>query len=147
RIFTPVREMVFAGHPTIGAAFVMLDEGIVPTDARRFVLEEKVGAVPIRVEPGDRPMIWLETPPIRDGKTYDRDAWARALGLDVNDLLDIAPQLLSAGNPTVYVAVKDVKTVDRASLNAHESKHLILEGNDPVCVFVFTPTPKGAYSR
>src|SRR5215831_949612 len=29
RIFTPTREMVFAGHPTIGASFILLDEGIV----------------------------------------------------------------------------------------------------------------------
>jgi trans-2,3-dihydro-3-hydroxyanthranilate isomerase len=146
RIFTPVREMIFAGHPTIGTAFVLLDEGIVQRGTARFVLEEKVGPVPIRVESGDRPMIWLQTPPIRDGKTYERKAWARALGLDFNDLLDISPQLLSAGNPTVYVPVKNVETVDRASLDARELEHL-LDGGDPICVFVFAPTPKGAYSR
>ena len=57
RIFTPTRELPFAGHPTIGTSFVLLDEGAVPKDSERFVLEEKVGPVSIRVEPGERPLI------------------------------------------------------------------------------------------
>src|SRR5678816_4026929 len=48
RIFTPTRELVFAGHPTIGTSFVLLDEGVVPRNIERFALEEKVGSVPIR---------------------------------------------------------------------------------------------------
>jgi len=50
RIFTPTREMIFAGHPTVGTSFVLLDEGIVPRESERFVLDEQVGPVPIRVE-------------------------------------------------------------------------------------------------
>jgi trans-2,3-dihydro-3-hydroxyanthranilate isomerase len=55
RIFTPTREMLFAGHPTVGGSFVLLDEGIVPKDSDTFVLDEKIGPVPIRVEKGARP--------------------------------------------------------------------------------------------
>ena len=64
RIFTPTRELIFAGHPTVGTSFVLLDEGFIHGNAERFALEEKVGAVPILVEPGNRPLIWLTTPPI-----------------------------------------------------------------------------------
>src|SRR6266852_5906801 len=39
RIFTPAKEMLFAGHPTVGSAFVLLDEGL---DRDSFLLEEKV---------------------------------------------------------------------------------------------------------
>src|SRR5271155_3292427 len=49
RIFTPTKEMIFAGHPTIGTAFVLMEEGIVPGGKGHFVLEEKVGPVSIRV--------------------------------------------------------------------------------------------------
>src|ERR1700683_3902374 len=45
RIFTSTREMVFAGHPTIGASFVLLDEGLVPKTPGNFLLEETGGAV------------------------------------------------------------------------------------------------------
>src|SRR5258708_1186510 len=38
RIFTPGRELAFAGHPTIGSSFVLRDEGIVGKDASHFVL-------------------------------------------------------------------------------------------------------------
>ena len=39
RIFTPVKELAFAGHPTVGTAFVLLQKGIVPSDSTEFMLE------------------------------------------------------------------------------------------------------------
>lgn len=147
RIFTPVNEMIFAGHPTIGASFVLLDEGIVPKDSERFALEEKVGPVPIRVERGERPLIWLTTPPIRAGQTFDPKLCAKALGLQPDDLLNVAPQLLSAGNPTLYIAAKDQAAVDRAWFDSQGVSILNTREPEPVCVFVFTPTAAGAYSR
>ena len=49
RIFTPAKEMNFAGHPTIGTSFVLLEKGIVPASGEPFCLEEKIGAVPVRI--------------------------------------------------------------------------------------------------
>src|SRR3954453_10817227 len=48
RIFTPARELPFAGHPTVGTAVLLarLDGG----SSREFVLEEAVGPVPCRAE-------------------------------------------------------------------------------------------------
>ncbi len=145
RIFTPTREMIFAGHPTIGTSFVLLTEGIVPNGMDRFVLEEGVGPVTIRIETVERPLIWLATPPITHGNSYDPQLCAEALGLTSNDLLDVPPQLLSAGNSTIFIAVKDKTRVDRAWPDAHSMK--LLKGAESICVFVFTPTPEGAYSR
>lgn len=147
RIFTPTQEMLFAGHPTIGTAFVLLDEGLVPARTERFTLEERVGLIPIRIEAGDRPMIWLQTPPIYFGRTFERVECAAALGLGVDDLLDVAPQLLSAGNPTLYVAAESAEAVDRAWLDLPGLNGLRRSGEDPMCVFVFAPTQTGAYSR
>jgi len=147
RIFTPTRELPFAGHPTVGTSFVLLDEGTVPAGTKQFVLEEKVGPVPIRVETGERPLIWLTTPPISYGRTYDRLRCAQALGVAAHDLLDITPQWLSAGNPTVFIALRDRRAVDDAWLDSHGVS--IIKGADaaPICVFVFTPAPEGAYAR
>jgi trans-2,3-dihydro-3-hydroxyanthranilate isomerase len=145
RIFTPAGEMTFAGHPTVGTSFVLLDEGAVPRTTNRFALEEKVGPVPIRVDAGARPLIWFTTPPIAYGHVYDGALCARVLGLRPSDLLAASPQLLSAGNPTVFVPVKDKATVDRAWIDLAGLASLD-EGGD-VCVFVFTPTAEGAYSR
>src|SRR5262249_4669368 len=49
RIFTPSRELPFAGPPTIVAAYALLEEGLagVTGDSGSFLLEEEVGLVPI----------------------------------------------------------------------------------------------------
>lgn len=70
RIFTPARELIFAGHPTVGASFVLLEEGIVPAGTERFALQEEVGPIPIRIEAGDRPLIWLTTPRSRTARCW-----------------------------------------------------------------------------
>ena len=148
RIFTPQYEMVFAGHPTIGTAFVLRERGLVARDADAFVLEEKVGPVRVRVDSGDNPMIWLTTPPIAFGGTFDRAHCARSLGLTEADLLDGVPcRLVTAGNPNVYVALRDAATVDRAAVDGAEMRKLLAGEPEPTCVFVFTPTHDGAYSR
>lgn len=150
RIFTPTKEMIFAGHPTIGTSYVLLNEMPKLKNAERFILEEKVGPVPIRVEAGQagkRPLIWLRTPTIEYGKTYDATLCTRALGLRPADLLDIEPQLVSAGNPTIFVGVKNKAVVDRAWVDLQGVRAIKDSDSAPVCVFVFTPTPDGAYSR
>src|SRR5882724_2972136 len=147
RIFTPVKEMRFAGHPTIGTGFVLLDEGLVPGNGGVFLLEENIGPVPVRVEAGTRPMLWLSTPPIEAGRCYDPALCASVLGLTTQDLLDIAPQRLSAGNPTIFVALRDTLAVDRAGLDMTGMRQLRGPDSEGACVFVFTPTAQGAYSR
>jgi trans-2,3-dihydro-3-hydroxyanthranilate isomerase len=124
RVFTPARELAFAGHPTIGAAFVLLQKETVPQSSSAFALELQAGPIPLRIEGGPRPMIWLHTPPIREGRCYDSALCAEALGLEPGELLPIQPQLLSAGNPTVIVAAKDKAAVDRAWLDSTGLKRL-----------------------
>src|SRR6202047_2703046 len=48
RIFTPYVELPFAGHPTIGTGWVLLDEGLVGSDAAGFRLEGGGGPTPGR---------------------------------------------------------------------------------------------------
>lgn len=147
RIFTPKKEMIFAGHPTIGTSFVLLKEGRVRSDCAPFFLEEKIGPVQIWVENDARPLIWLRTPPISEGKIYDRSLCAQALGLEADDLLNVAPQHLNAGNPTLFIALKDEEAVDRAWLDLQDMRTLRGSEGEPFCVFVFSPTREGAYSR
>ena len=148
RIFTPRKEMDFAGHPTVGASFVLVQSGYVPGHVQRFAVEENVGAVSVSVEGDMESMFWLTTPPIQTGPTMDPDEAAVMLALARRDLLSCAPQVLSAGNPTLFVALKDPSAVDRAALDhsrwvAAKSRYQL----GPMCVFVFAPTATGAYSR
>ena len=54
RIFTPGKEMDFAGHPTVGTGFVLVQQGIVSSGTRNFCVEENVGAIPVVVGRTDR---------------------------------------------------------------------------------------------
>jgi trans-2,3-dihydro-3-hydroxyanthranilate isomerase len=143
RIFAPAREMPFAGHPTIGASYVLRDEGLAPLDD--FLLEELIAPVPIRIEPGARPLIWLRTPSVVEGRTVDPKICAQSLGLSPSDLLNVPPQILSAGNPHLYIALKDMAAVDRAWLSS--LRPLKAEPAELLCVFIFAPAPEGVYSR
>src|SRR5262249_29975557 len=88
RIFTPGRELPFAGHPTVGTAVLLgrLDGG---SKAREFVLEEKVGPVACRVQPdeaGGRATFDLPRLPAQAGDVADAATLARALSLAPGDV-------------------------------------------------------------
>ncbi len=59
RIFTPKREMRFAGHPTIGTGWVLREEGLISEPM--FSLDELAGPVTVR---SDGHLLWLATRPI-----------------------------------------------------------------------------------
>lgn len=148
RIFTPAKEMRFAGHPTIGSAYVARTNGFVDAGAAAFVLEELVGPVPVRVESPSDPLLWLRTPKIDKGARFDAAACASAVGLREEDLLpDVPCELWSAGNPTIYIAVRDAAAVDRAAADTARLRALHAPVGEPVCTFVFAPVARGAYSR
>jgi trans-2,3-dihydro-3-hydroxyanthranilate isomerase len=147
RIFTPGRELPFAGHPTLGTAAVMRRVGLVGADVASFALEEGVGPVAVRVD-GDRdPLLWLTTPPISLGAAVDRAGCARALGLDDDDLLAGVPcRVVSAGNANVFIALASPAAVDRARVDS-AAMRAVLDGLGAVSLFAFAPAPFGAYSR
>src|SRR5438132_5055939 len=93
RIFTPHVELPFAGHPTVGTGWVLLDEGLVPSDAGAFTLEEGVGPIPMRVDrSGGEVVLWMSHPAVKFAEVIEeRDDLAAALGLTVADLRPEVP--------------------------------------------------------
>ena len=66
RIFTPEREIAFAGHPTIGSAHVVLDSGFARLRDGGLVQQCGAGLLPIRVEgDGTQRQIFLLSPAAR----------------------------------------------------------------------------------
>jgi trans-2,3-dihydro-3-hydroxyanthranilate isomerase len=117
RIFTPGRELPFAGHPTVGTAVLLgnLDGG---TSERDFVLEEKIGLVPCRVKPaGGSGQATFDIPrlPAEEGKAPDNATLAAALGISAADIGfgKFAPQRWSAGNPFTVVPVTGLTVMAR----------------------------------
>ncbi|WP_118135125.1 PhzF family phenazine biosynthesis protein [Oceanicella sp. SM1341] len=50
RIFTPVSELPFAGHPTLGSLHALLEAGLAPRDPGVAVQECGAGLVPVRID-------------------------------------------------------------------------------------------------
>ena len=148
RIFTPQRELPFAGHPTIGTAFVLACLERIPADVETFAFEEGIGDVEVRIERRANPFLaWLRTPPITFQRTLDRAAVAEIAGLREADLIaDLPTQIVSAGNPFLYVPLRDAATVDRADLSS--SKLASSAPSDGTTgVFFFAPHGATFYSR
>src|SRR5262245_57479676 len=117
RIFTPAAEVKFAGHPTIGTAFVLMDEGIVAPNAQSFALDERVGPGRSQVARGGGPRMWLTALPITFGNANGRATCGRLIGLDTSDLLEIKPEVVRAASPGVFIALRDKAAVDRAKVD------------------------------
>jgi trans-2,3-dihydro-3-hydroxyanthranilate isomerase len=108
RIFTPARELPFAGHPTVGTAFV-LSEG---RDAT-VRLEEQVGTLAVTVRDGFTEM---EQPLPTFEPVADRAAVAASVSLDIGDLEPALPiEIGSSGTRFMFVAVRSLDAVKRAS--------------------------------
>lgn len=144
RIFTPAREVPFAGHPTIGTAWVLATEKMLPPGTTRFNLEEGIGPVEVTLEgdPARPSFLWMRHGEARLGpELTDRAGFARALGLAETDLLPGHPVCTgSTGNTFLYIPLKDRETVDRARLDVPAL--LAAQGEGPnLGVFVFAPDP------
>lgn len=147
RIFTPAAELAFAGHPTIGTAFVLHRLGMLPPDGKPFTFEEGVGPVPVRVDPGEPFTAWLRTPPVTfEQALSDRAGIAASLGLAEADLLDVPIQIATAGNPFLYVALRNAELVDRSALDLRAYRAVAPDAV-AVGVYVFAVRGKEAYSR
>lgn len=150
RIFTPYVELPFAGHPTVGTGWVLIDEGLVGPDADAFTLEEGVGPIPVRVERGGTEVVlWMSHPPVTFGEVIEqRHDIAAALGLTVSDLLpDVPIQIASTGVPFVYVAVNDAAAVDRA-ISSGKALTRVLDPHGLPPVYLFAPVAVNRlYSR
>ena len=150
RIFTPAREVPFAGHPTIGTAWVLATHGLGANRASRFVLEEKIGPVPVELEgnPARPDFIWMtQQEATFDPPLDDREGMAKALGLGEPDLLPGAPiEPGSTGNKFLFVPLRDRATVDRAVLDVRAV--LAVMGDRPhIGIFVFAPDPDPGAGR
>jgi len=141
RIFTPHAELPFAGHPTIGTAWVLLDEGAVPEPASGLTLEEEIGLVAVRVERNPTGLVlWMTHPPVQFGEVVEERAQiASALGLSGGQLdSNIPMQVASTGAPFLYVALNDARAVDAASASGERLATILAPYGLPP-VFVFAP--------
>ena len=128
RIFTPKRELPFAGHPTIGTAALVAHRragDMLAAQDLRIVLEEAVGDVlcSARHRRGHALAAYFELPKLPErlgGNPPAKTEIAAALGLEPGDIGFGAhePSLFSAGAPYLFVPVRSLGAVGRAAPGA-----------------------------
>lgn len=120
RIFTPRMELPFAGHPTVGAACMLAEEGALGPG--ECVFEELVGPVRVAISSaaGVRTAtLTVARLPEEGPAPPDRAALARMLSIDAGDIVNAprGPALLSCGVPFAIIPVLDVAVLGRVQLN------------------------------
>lgn len=143
RIFTPRMELPFAGHPTLGAAQLLLRLGVISLDdgAARFVVEEAVGDVPIVARRRSDGTLFTQlevTAPPEHRPAPDRRHLARMLGLGEADLASGPAECVSAGVPFLLVPVAGTEALGRVRL-AHDAWSEILAGTWAPHVVAYCP--------
>ncbi len=154
RIFTPAREIPFAGHPTVGTAHVLAAIGEIPLVGKRtsITLEEGVGNVPVMLfSDGDTPIsAQLTTAQLPEwGPKPDAETVAAVLGLTIDDLRDAdGVERVSCGLPFIFVPVRNREVLNRARLNKALWEETLAGtwAQDPF-VFCFDPELPGSDIR
>jgi len=148
RIFTPVSELPFAGHPTVGTAVLLgrIDGG---SGERNFVLGLNVGPVPCRVTPGGeggRAVFDLPRRPEDVGAPADDASIAAALGIDASDIgFDtFRPARWSAGAPYTIVPVRGLDAIRRCRIDpSHWDKAFGFDAHAAAYMFCRETTEAG----
>jgi len=132
RIFTPSREIPFAGHPNIGTAFVLAARaasGQAPLQDR-LVFEEAAGLVPVTQLKENGKLVGAELiapEPLARLSQVPQDRVAACLSLDPADILIDAhpPQVASVGLPFVVVELASRDALRRCTPNLVAYKGLL----------------------
>jgi trans-2,3-dihydro-3-hydroxyanthranilate isomerase len=103
RIFTPGGEIPFAGHPTLGTAWVLQQHGRLPAGT----VVQRCGAGDIEVRLPDQPtgQVWLRATPRELGDPLDTDAVAATVGLSPVDVAGDA-RIAGCGLSWVHLPVR-----------------------------------------
>jgi trans-2,3-dihydro-3-hydroxyanthranilate isomerase len=151
RIFTPHREVPFAGHPTVGAAIFLAagaepdgsgsrtlgrDPGAdsVTADSVTLVLEENVGPVPVavRLENGTPVFAQFTTAllPEHRPSPHTPEALASMVGLDVADVCPggMPVEMVSCGLEYHIIPVRTIDAVRRAVLDLALWRQMVADG-------------------
>jgi trans-2,3-dihydro-3-hydroxyanthranilate isomerase len=139
RIFTVQEELPFAGHPTLGTAFVRRGQ----SGAVEIRLDLNVGTIPVRFtqEPA-RPAFGEMTQKNPEfGAIHDAEAVARLTGLSAADFDDSAPiQTVSTGVPFTIAALRSLKTLQNLRLDLDRSAEYLARSGGKFFYFVCRET-------
>jgi len=137
RIFTPVAEVPFAGHPTLGTAWV-LRHCVASERPAAVNLQLAVGPTPVRFVDDDRGDLgWFAAPYPAFGRVFAPEPFADLLGLAPGDIAAEFPVVeVALGVSFTFVPIATVAALSRARFRS--DRYETLQHMDfPACLFLF----------
>jgi trans-2,3-dihydro-3-hydroxyanthranilate isomerase len=150
RIFTPAKEIPFAGHPNVGTAFVLASLGELGAVGAEMTVtfEEKAGNVPVVIrKQGSGFRCVLSAPrPLSIGRALDSAVVASALAVSPSEIITAThpPQVASVGLEFVFAEVRDRGVLEKARLNIAGFDAIKAEGVHPDILFYARTGADGA---
>ena len=140
RIFTPKKELPFAGHPTLGTAFVLQQE-IINKPVEQVILNLAVGQIPVTLNYQNEAaaVLWMQQNSPTFGQVLSAETLANILNLEVNEIDDRFPiQEVSTGVPFIIVPLKTLASLKKAQVKLDEYFELI-ETTEAKDILIFCP--------
>jgi trans-2,3-dihydro-3-hydroxyanthranilate isomerase len=127
RIFTPEKEVPFAGHPTLGTAYLIRQE-IINSDVDKIILNLKAGKITVTFGQlgHGKDILWMRQLQPTFGRILKTESLSEVLSLDKADLDDRFPiQEVSTGLPSIIVPLKSLDALKRAKIDRQKYFDLI----------------------
>jgi trans-2,3-dihydro-3-hydroxyanthranilate isomerase len=148
RIFTPQQEIPFAGHPTLGTAYIIRQE-ILKGEAEKIKLNLPVGQIPVTVvsEEGKPDIFWMQPNPPTFGQKLTVEAIAPVLHLDPQEIDPRFPiQEVSTGFPFIIVPLQSRKALQQARID-REKLLALVANTEAKAVLIFCPETRHAANQ
>jgi trans-2,3-dihydro-3-hydroxyanthranilate isomerase len=140
RIFTPDMELSFAGHPSLGTAYVIQKE-IIKSNIKTLLLNLKIGQIPIlfKYKSGETDEIWMEQNVPAFGQFFDPELIANSIFLDEEDIdIRFPIQEVSTGLPFIIVPLRSLDALKRARVEREKFFDLV-ENTNAKSILMFCP--------
>lgn len=151
RYFMPHKEIPFAGHPTIATAMMLVQEGMIPAQPSKVMIdfEFTIGVLPVEVHVGadgkPQQAIMTQQKPSFSHVVEAQDVTG-CVGIAKEDLIDGAPvQVVSTGVPFLMVPVNGMAVLKKARLDLSRFQSLTMRlGVDAAYMFCLEGAEKDA---
>lgn len=140
RIFTPEEELPFAGHPTLGTAYVIQQE-IIGKPIEKVTLNLKVGQIPVtfHYSQGEVEILWMKQVFPTFGPVFDKREISEFLSLDEKEIDERFPvQDVSTGAPSFIVPLRTLDSVKKARIDRDKYFNFIKDTEAKV-ILIFCP--------
>ena len=133
-------ELPFAGHPTLGTAFIIQQE-ILKKEVEKMFLKLNTGVIPVEIgyKTNEIDRLWMKQNGPVFGEIYSPEIISKILNINKEEIDNNFPvQAVSTGLPGIIVPLKNLKTVKKCAIKK-ELYFDFIKDKEVKSIFVFAP--------